>query len=127
MTIKIWNRLTPAAIRLFAAAATLVVSASFPSASHAAGEWWQTHDGCLFTEHRDARGEELIVDTGYTYSYVGGHWNDRISAIICEVYCVATVWEHRDYQGASRTFENSSYVGSAWNDQISSLSVYCEP
>jgi len=91
----------------------------------ARAEWWHDHDGCMVTEHRDGRGKRWIIDNGQTWSYVGGKWNDKISSVICEVFCKLTAWEHRDYQGASRVFESTAYVGGKWNDRISSLSVSC--
>lgn len=107
-----------AAVLAFGATPTL------PTAAHA--QWWKTHDGCLVTEHRDGRGKQWIVNKGETWSYVGGKWNDKISAVICEVYCKLQVWEHRDYRGATKIFENSPYVGGKWNDRISSMTAWCE-
>ena len=112
-------------MRLLAAGIAVAASIAWPTASYA--QWWKTVDGCLAYEHRDYKGATFTVDATKTYSYVGTRWNDRISSIICEVYCTITVWEHRDYQGAARTFgDHTKYVGSAWNDKISSMEASCE-
>ncbi|MBI1385795.1 MAG: hypothetical protein GC150_12875 [Rhizobiales bacterium] len=110
-----------------AAAATAVTSVGAAQA-----QWWKDRDGCLVAEHINGRGANWIIDAGKSYSYVGGKWNDKISTVICEVYCYLKVWEHRDFQGASRTFGGVSgagnpYVGAAWNDRISSMQAWCDP
>lgn len=91
-------------------------------------QWWKDIDGCLAYEHRGFEGAKFTVDATMTYSYVGSRWNDRISSVLCEVFCSLTVWEHRDYAGATRVFgPDTTYVGSAWNDRISSMEANCEP
>lgn len=114
--------LQPAAVLM--AAIACGAPAAMPTPAHA--QWWKTHDGCMVTEHRDGRGMQWIVNDGETWSYVGGKWNDKISSVICEVFCTLTVWEHSNYQGASKVFQNSPYVGGAWNDRISSMRAHCD-
>ncbi len=122
-----------ASARMFHPTAGLLLSAAIalggmcvtPPVAHA--QWWKDHDGCMVTEHRDGRGKKWIVNNGETWSYVGGKWNDKISSVICEVYCRLTAWEHRDYRGARKVFENTPYVGGAWNDRISSMRADCDP
>ncbi len=112
-------------LRLLAAILATAGSASTPTTAYA--QWWKTVDGCLAYEHRGHEGASFVVDSTMTYSYVGGKWNDRISSVRCEVFCSLTVWEHRDYGGATRTFgDDTRYVGGAWNDRISSMEANCE-
>ncbi|MGD9914938.1 MAG: peptidase inhibitor family I36 protein [Rhizobiaceae bacterium] len=107
-------------------ALTLGGISAAPTVAHA--QWWKDHDGCLVTEHRDGKGKSWIVNAGESWSYVGGKWNDKISSVICEVYCHLQVWEHRDYRGATRVFDQTAlYVGGAWNDKISSMRAWCDP
>ena len=108
----------------FLTVVALAFNASTPQTAYA--QWWRDRDGCMVTEHRDGKGKSWIIDAGHTYSYVGGKWNDKISSVICEVFCKLRVWEHRDYQGATKVFENSPYVGGGWNDRISSLEASCD-
>ncbi len=125
ITSTFWKRATPTVLRLLVASVAVTAIASTPTVGYA--QWWKDVDGCLVWEHRGNSGASFIVDATQTYSYVGGRWNDRISSVTCEVYCHLIVWEHRDYQGATRTYESTSYVGGAWNDKISSMEASCEP
>jgi hypothetical protein len=71
-------------------------------------------------------GHTFTVRGNYNLSYIGGRWNDKVSSIACNPYCEVTVFEHRDFQGASRRFgANIQYVGDGWNDRISSARVRC--
>jgi hypothetical protein len=126
ITRALWRRPTRTAVRLLAAATVAVAAiASSPTVGHA--QWWKEIDGCLAFEHRDYSGAQFAVDAEYTYNYVGDRWNDRISSVRCEVFCSLTVWEHRDYGGATRIFgDDTRYVGGSWIDRISSMEANCE-
>jgi hypothetical protein len=115
---------------------TVIAAVSLCCATGATNaQWWKDVDGCLVTEHIKGNGKRWVIAAGQGYSYVGGKWNDKISTVICEVYCHLQAWEHRDYQGATRTFSGSGavgrngnpFVGNAWNDRISSLRAWCDP
>jgi hypothetical protein len=82
--------------------------------------------GCILYEHANFGGHTFTVRGNYNLSYIGGRWNDKVSSIACNPYCEVTVFEHRDFQGASRRFgANIQYVGDGWNDRISSARVRC--
>jgi Peptidase inhibitor family I36 len=82
--------------------------------------------GCIAWEHRDFRGAKFTFRGNVNVSYVGSRWNDKISSFACAGGCRMTFFEHRDFQGDSRTWGSGiSYVGSRWNDRISSLFVRC--
>ncbi len=104
---------------------------SVATVDQAQAQWWKDRDGCLVTEHINGLGKRWVVDAGTNYSYVGGAWNDKISTVICEVFCHLKVWEHRGYQGASVVFSGNvgtqRFVGNAWNDRISSMQAWCDP
>ncbi len=85
-----------------------------------------TIEGCFYYEHDNFGGERREIPLGLNRRYVGDTWNDRISSIACSGSCALRVWEHRDYQGAARTFTGAiSYVGDEWNDRISSMKPIC--
>ena len=85
-----------------------------------------TIQGCFYYEHQNFEGERRDIPLGLNRRYVGDAWNDRISAIACSSDCALRVWEHRDFQGAARTFAGAiSYVGDEWNDRISSMKPIC--
>lgn len=82
--------------------------------------------GCQYYEHIDFGGARRSIGAGVDRNYVGDGWNDQISSIACRGGCSVTVYENRDFGGASvRWSSNISYVGDDWNDQISSLRVRC--
>lgn len=84
--------------------------------------------GCWYYQHSNFGGDRREIPEGMNRTYVGGSWNDRISAIACRPGCTATVFEHSNNGGARRQFAgNILYVGDAWNDRISSLLVTCNP
>jgi hypothetical protein len=109
------------------AAATIVCAALAASPAPAADYWPHDFFGCEVYEHRGFKGAKLRFAATRTYRYVGSRWNDRISSIHCTAYCTITVWEHRDYTGATHTFgDYTEYVGGGWNDKISSMKATCE-
>jgi hypothetical protein len=82
-------------------------------------------DGCMYYEHHNFGGAQAAIRKDIRRK-LGGDWNDQISSIACNPYCEVTVYEHRDFNGAERTFRgNISFVGEAWNDDISSLVARC--
>lgn len=82
--------------------------------------------GCILFEHANFSGHKFTIRGNYNLSYIGSRWNDRVSSIACNPYCEATVFEHRDFKGASwRVGGNIQYVGGDWNDLISSARVRC--
>ena len=82
--------------------------------------------GCILFEHANFSGHTFTIRGNYNLSYIGGRWNDKVSSIACNPYCDVTVFEHRDFKGASRRFgANIQYVGDGWNDRISSARVRC--
>lgn len=83
-------------------------------------------NGCILFEHADFGGHKFTIRGNYNLSYVGSRWNDKVSSIACNPYCEVTVFEHRDFAGASwKIGGNIQYVGDDWNDQISSARVRC--
>ena len=85
-----------------------------------------TIQGCFYYEHENFGGARRDITLGLNRRYVGQSWNDRISAIACSSDCAVRVWEHRDFQGAAKTFAGAiSYVGDEWNDRISSMKPIC--
>ena len=84
--------------------------------------------GCWYYEHSNFGGDRREIPERMNRTWVGGSWNDRISAIACHTACTATVFEHINNGGRRHQFSgNISYVGDFWNDRISSLSVTCRP
>ena len=84
--------------------------------------------GCIYYQHAGFQGERQSIADGTRRRYVGDPWNDQISSIACNrrAACRLTVFQHRDYGGARRTFyPNIQYVGDGWNDQISSMIAQC--
>lgn len=82
--------------------------------------------GCFYYEHDSFKGQRRDIPAGLQRKYVGDAWNDKISSIACSPGCGLRVWEHRDFTGASKTFNGAYvYVGDAWNDRISSMRVVC--
>jgi len=82
--------------------------------------------GCIAFQHMDFKGAKFNFKGNVNVSYVGSNWNDKISSFSCAIGCQITIFEHRDFKGASATFGAAqSYVGSTWNDRISSLRVRC--
>jgi hypothetical protein len=83
-------------------------------------------EGCRFYEHRDYGGHHFDVRGNTDVSYVGGAWNDQISSFACSGGCMATLFEHKDFGGASVSWGGDiDYVGSFWNDRVSSMKVAC--
>jgi hypothetical protein len=81
--------------------------------------------GCVYYEHENFGGGSNSIRDGIRRK-LGSEWNDTISSIACNPYCEVTVYEHRDFNGAHRTFRgNISFVGEAWNDEISALVARC--
>ncbi|MEA3016448.1 MAG: hypothetical protein QOI38_1170 [Sphingomonadales bacterium] len=84
--------------------------------------------GCWYYEHPNFGGERREIPEHMNRTWVGGGWNDRISALACHSACTATVFEHINNGGRRHQFMgNISYVGDVWNDRISSLWVTCSP
>ena len=82
--------------------------------------------GCILYEHANFAGHTFTIRGNYNLSYIGSRWNDKVSSIACNPYCSVTVFEHRDFKGASERFRpNIQYVGGWWNDRISSARVRC--
>src|SRR5262249_30794504 len=82
--------------------------------------------GCILFEHANFEGHKFTIRGNYNLSYIGDRWNDKVSSIACNPYCEVTVFEHRDFKGASRKFgANIQNVGGGWNDRISSARVRC--
>ncbi len=81
----------------------------------------------MYYEHANWNfGGGSVAIPGGVRRKLGSEWNDEISSIACNSYCEVTVYEHRDFNGAQRTFRgNISFVGEAWNDDISSLIARC--
>jgi hypothetical protein len=83
--------------------------------------------GCRYYEHHNFGGGSNFIGDGVRRQ-LGSDWNDAISSIACNAYCRVTVYEHREFNGARRTFRgNISFVGEAWNDEISALVASCNP
>jgi hypothetical protein len=81
--------------------------------------------GCMYYEHANFGGKHTSIPGGIRRR-LGDDWNDEISSVACNSYCELTVYEHRDFNGASRTFRgNISDVGDGWNDNISSMVAHC--
>ncbi len=84
--------------------------------------------GCRFFEDRNYGGHHIDVHANSDVSYIGDPWNDQISSLACANECQATIFEHKDFGGASVTWgAYTEYVGSFWNDKISSVKVLCTP
>ena len=82
--------------------------------------------GCYYYEHDSFKGNRRDIPFGVRRKYVGDTWNDKISSIACSPGCGLSAWDHRDFGGASKTFNGAYvYVGDAWNDRISSVEVVC--
>jgi hypothetical protein len=82
-------------------------------------------NGCMYYQHSNFGGGSAAIRGGIRRK-LGSDWNDEISSIACNAYCEVTVYEHRDFNGAHRTFRgNISFVGEGWNDDISSLVARC--
>ena len=83
-------------------------------------------EGCRFYEHRDYGGYHFDINSNHDYSWMGGAWNDQISSFACSARCTATIFEDRDFGGASVTWGGYiEYVGSFWNDRTSSIKIAC--
>jgi hypothetical protein len=83
-------------------------------------------NGCRYYQHENFGGGYNSIEGG-TRRQLGSEWNDEISSIACKSSCRLIVYEHRDFDGAHRTFRgNISYVGDAWNDSISSMVAQCD-
>jgi len=83
---------------------------------------------CRYWEDQDFSGEHADIPLGVKRR-LGDHWNDEISSIACANRCRLQVWEHRDFNGATKWFAGgyaSQYVGDDWNDRISSMVVACD-
>jgi Peptidase inhibitor family I36 len=81
--------------------------------------------GCMYYEHINFGGKQGSIPGGIRRK-LGSAWDDEISSIACNSYCKVTVFEHRDFNGASHTFAgNISFVGDGWNDDISSMVASC--
>jgi Peptidase inhibitor family I36 len=82
--------------------------------------------GCILFEHINFGGAKFTIRGNTDLSYIGSRWNDKVSSIACNPYCGVTVFEHRDFKGASwKVGANIQYVGDRWNDKISSAKVRC--
>ena len=82
--------------------------------------------GCILFADANFGGHKFTIRGNYDLSYIGDRWNDKVSSIACNPYCEVTIFEHRDFKGASRKFgANIQYVGDGWNDRVSSARVRC--
>lgn len=56
-------------------------------------------------------------------------WNDKISCIVIGIMTRVTVYEHKNYEGRSSSYQTSSTVktisgsGNWWNNKISSIRI----
>jgi hypothetical protein len=117
--------------RILTVALTAVIVAAIASVSAQDGAIGTTggpnirFNGCVYYQHASFGGGSNSIEGGIRRR-LGSEWNDEISSIACNSYCELTVYEHRDFNGAHRTFRgNISYVGDAWNDDISSMVARC--
>lgn len=115
------------------AIAILTITAFTPARSHAQEPAIGTSagpdvpfEGCFYYEHESFNGRRREIPVGLKRKYVGDEWNDKISSVACSSGCALSVWEHRDFVGARRTFAGAiQYVGDEWNDRISSVEPVC--
>ena len=112
---------------VFAAALGLAAPAFAEGAIGTTGGPQINFKGCVAYYHANFDGAKFTIRGNYKLSYTGSRWNDQISSIACNSYCSITVWEHRDFGGASKRFAgNIQYVGDDWNDRISSAKTRCQ-
>ena len=84
---------------------------------------------CIYFEHADFQGDLHSISYGTLRKYVGDKWNDKFPRSLAQSIADSLSGEHRDFQGASKTFAkgyNTQYVGTE-NDRISSMRMVCNP
>ncbi|MEH7306747.1 beta/gamma crystallin domain-containing protein [Neobacillus drentensis] len=88
-----------------------------------------------YYEHVNAGGENQYLLANHIQSYVGSHWNDRISSFELGPHTVALIFEHRDFRGRMMYLDNLGNspllynIHRGWtNDEISSIKTFrlCE-
>jgi len=81
-------------------------------------------------EHHGREGASMDVEDGWSSSYLGNEWNDRISSVKVRISCDLSVWEHINFGGSFRQYtENEpsgTDVSAFWNDKISSAKCECD-
>lgn len=82
-------------------------------------------EGCALYEHDGYRGRVNALGPNTRHPVLRG-FNDRLSSLALAPRCELTVYEHADFQGASRRFgDDVPEVGRAWNDRVSSAICSC--
>ncbi|MDA2118510.1 beta/gamma crystallin domain-containing protein [Bacillus cereus] len=84
-----------------------------------------------FYEHINGTGKHYALLSNQTQSYVGSEWNDKISSISVGPHSLILLYEHRDFQGRVKYFENFGNtpilinIHKGWsNDQVSSIQTF---
>lgn len=84
-----------------------------------------------YYEHINGGGANYYLVAGLAQSYVGDAWNDRISSLRLGPKTLTLLFEHRDFKGRMRYFDNLGYSQLLYNihhgwtqDAISSILTY---
>jgi hypothetical protein len=87
------------------------------------------HVTCMFCEHVDFQGRCWTLEGRNYPNLVAYGLNDILSSVETGPGCVMTLFEHVNYQGASRAVPSSTKLANVfsgnWNDVASSLSCVC--
>ena len=85
---------------------------------------------CKLFQHADFQGKKYPLFANSQMSVLNSRsdWNDEVSSVKVPRGCRLTVYEHKDYRGASTTFYagKHEFVGRNWNDRVSSAACYCD-
>lgn len=81
---------------------------------------------CVIYEHEKFGGASFAFSpTGQSRGY-SRQWNDKVSSVRVQRGCTLTLYEDRDFRGASKQFRGDvAFVGRDWNDRASSSECDC--
>jgi hypothetical protein len=82
-------------------------------------------DACV-TFYEDPRFGGETLDAGERSNpWMGEWWNDRISSLNLGAGCTVRVYDHPNFEGASRTFRGDVSSLGDWDERISSYICSC--
>lgn len=95
--------------------------------SYRARYWWDRdyeprNGACFYTDSKYG-GERFCLDRNENVSFVGGHYNDRISSIRVFGRARVTIYKHKNYGGSRRTYTDDARHLGDFNDEISAIEV----
>lgn len=95
--------------------------------SHRERYWWDRdfeprNGACFYTDSKYG-GERFCLDRSESVSFVGDHFNDRISSIQIFGRARVTIYKHKNYGGSRHTYADDARHLGDFNDEISAIKV----